>query len=116
MELGGTVIGRPIGRLVHRGTGSRPSVELVEVLPLGLQAHLFALLPPELPAPLEVHFLHGCDLRAKRDIVSTTPVSRGKRRQTVNDTVRGQHCNNAFHFRTYIPPLNMHARGERMLT
>lgn len=37
----------------------------LEVLPLGLQAHLLALLPPQLPAPLEVHFLHDCDLQGK---------------------------------------------------
>lgn len=58
-------------------------------LPLGLQTHLLTLLPPQLPAPLEVHFLHGCDLRGRRDMVSATPVSGRKCRPTMNDTTAG---------------------------
>lgn len=49
----------------REGLRTGTTSNFVEVLPLGLQAHLLALLPPQLPAPLEVHFLHDCDLQGK---------------------------------------------------
>lgn len=53
------VLSKTMGEASWTGTTSN----FVKVLPLGLQAHLLALLPPQLPAALEVHFLHGCDLQ-----------------------------------------------------
>lgn len=33
-------------------------LQMLKLSPFGLQAHLLPLLPPQLPAPLKVHFLH----------------------------------------------------------
>lgn len=36
-----------------------------KLLPFGLQTHLLPLLPPQLPAPLKVHFLHDGGLKER---------------------------------------------------
>lgn len=95
--------GRRIGKQVSCRRAPS-SIQLVCVLPLGLQTHLLALLPPQLPAPLEVHFLHGCDLRGRRDIVSATPFSGRKRRQTMNDTTAGSAVQQSLSFPHLHPP------------